>query len=414
MELQYARYKNEHKPKQPSRLKPVMLILTALLMLAASYTALALYRDPPVPILTAVALPGRQASPVQLPWPASGQAAIGSLDDGLLAASGANELPAPMASLTKVITALVILDKVPYEAGSQGQSYTLTGSDAALASSYSAKNGVVLPVRSGQTITQHQEMQAMLISSANNIADSLAVHVFGSVDAYVTQANDFVKSKGLSRTVVADASGFSAQSISTPSELVLLGRLALQDTVIRSIVSQKEADLGDFGKVKTTNGLLAGQGVIGIKTGTTDEAGSCLLFASVHELEPAYKVTLIGVITGGTSAGSVIRDARALLAAASAQFSKAELAKAGTTAGTLTVSWGGSSNIVLSEDLAVYAWKGKAISPTVKLELPDNLGQAAQAAGYAEAAGSTSSRVQLVTSQALGQPPWLWRLRHAY
>src|SRR5690606_10140017 len=113
------------------------------------------------------------------------------------------------ASMAKVITALAILEKQPLEAGQAGPTYTLTSHDVAVYHMYAAKNGSVLPVHEGMQLTQYQALQAMLLPSANNIADMMVERVFGSEDAYLEYAHDMLRRMGLSRTVVADASGFS-------------------------------------------------------------------------------------------------------------------------------------------------------------------------------------------------------------
>ena len=175
---------------------------------------------------------------VQLAWPAVGQAAIGSVEDGLLARSSDNEKVRPTASMAKVITALAIMEKQPFKPGQEGQTYTITRNDIASLNAYISEGGSVLPIRIGMKLTQYQAMQRMLIASDNNMADILAERIFGSKEAYVSYAQDMLKRMGLSRTVVADASGFSSATVSTPSELVAIGIAALKNPVIARIVAQ--------------------------------------------------------------------------------------------------------------------------------------------------------------------------------
>src|SRR5205807_949217 len=108
---------------------------------------------------------------------------------------------------------------------------------------------------------------------------------------------DMLKCMGFSRTVVADASGFSPDTVSTPSELVAIGIAALKNPVIAEIVAQSQAQIPGIpgGIIKNTNLLFGIDGVIGIKTGTTDEAGHCLLFAARYGAEDGQKVTIVGV-----------------------------------------------------------------------------------------------------------------------
>jgi serine-type D-Ala-D-Ala carboxypeptidase (penicillin-binding protein 5/6) len=153
----------------------------------------------------------------------------------------------------------------------------------------------------------------MLIASDNNIADILVERIFGSKEAYVSYAQDMLKRMGLSRTVVADASGFSPDIVSTPSEMVVIGIAALQNPVIAEIVAQPQAQIPDIGIITNTNQLLGADGVIGIKTGTTNEAGSCLLFAARYAARDGQEVTIVGVSMGDTDHPSLFSDSRKLL-----------------------------------------------------------------------------------------------------
>lgn len=249
-------------------------------------------------------------------WPAAGQGAVGTVEDGLIARSSNNENPQPMASMAKVVTALAILDKQPLTLGQAGESYTLTAEDVANYRAEAARGGSVVPVYEGMVVSQYQAMQMMLIASANNMADVLAERVFGSKEAYVSYAQNMLQRKGFSRTVVADASGFSPITASTPSELIAIGIEALSNPIIAEIVAQPQTSIAGVGSIKNTNELLGTDGVVGIKTGTTDSAGNCLLFAANHITKDGKKVTVVGVIMGDTNAASLFSDSKKLLASA--------------------------------------------------------------------------------------------------
>lgn len=256
------------------------------------------------------------AKNVQFVWPVVGQAAIGSVEDGFFARSSANEGLRPTASMAKVITALAIMEKQPFELGQTGKSYALSSKDVANYHKYAAKNGSVLPVRIGMELTQYQAIQMMLIASDNNMADMLAERTFGGMEAYISYAQDMLRRKGLNRTVIADASGFSSATVGTPSELVSIGIMALKNPVIAEIVAQSQAEIPGVGVIKNTNELLDTDGAVGIKTGTTNEAGSCLLFAARYRAEDGQRVTIVGVIMGDRNPKNLFGDSRNLLASA--------------------------------------------------------------------------------------------------
>ena len=257
---------------------------------------------------------------VQLAWPAVGQAAIGSVENGILACSSGNEKARPIASMAKVITALAIMKKKPFKPGQEGQTYTITRNDIASLNAYIPEGGSVLPIRIGMKLTQYQAMQRMLIASDNNMADVLVERIFGSMDAYVLYARDMLKRLGLSKTVVADASGFSSATVSTPSELVTIGIAALKNPVIARIVARQQARIPVAGIIKNTNLLLGTDDIIGIKTGTTHDAGSCLLFAARYTAKDGQKGTIVGVIMGDTNHSRLYSDSKDLLASAKQCF----------------------------------------------------------------------------------------------
>jgi len=216
------------------------------------------------------------------------------------------------------------MEKQPFELGQEGQTYTITAEDIATMNAYIAEDGLVLPLLIGMEVTQYQAMQRMLIASDNNLADILVERIFGSMAAYVLYAQDMLQRMGLSQTVVADASGFSPDTVSTLSELVAIGIAALQNPVIAEIVAQPQAQIPDTGIITNTNQLLGVDGVIGIKTGTTDEAGSCLLFAARYAAGDGQNVTIVGVIMGDTDHTSLFSDSRNLLTSAKQGFGLVE------------------------------------------------------------------------------------------
>jgi len=415
MEIKNSRYvfNKRQAKKRSSRVAAVFLVLV-LLVSSGGYTLAALSKPIPELQVSIITLPNRVASQVKLPWPEIGQAAIGSLKDGVLETSSKNETRRPVASITKIVTALVLLEKSPYQLGTEGASYTVTSDDVEILNTYIAKNGTVIPVRAGQVITQQQAMQAILISSANNIADSLVINSFGSIDAYVTYANNYVNSKGLKNTTIADASGFSPLTTSTPSDLIKLGQFSLQQPVISSIVSTKQANLGVFGVVENTNRLLIDNFVIGIKTGNTDEAGNCLLFAVNHVVNASYTVTIIGVIVGSSSKEAINTESRNLINAAKAQFSSVTVASSGDVVGEAKSIWGQTTQFKLKNDLIINAWNGQELSPEVKINDINTPVLYEQVVGSVSMNLPSLVKSPVISSEYITQPTAMWRILNLF
>ena len=147
-------------------------------------------------------------------WPPYGQAAIGAKSYGVLAQNGA-ETSVPTASVAKIMTAYAVLRKRPLSRSSISPVITLGDDDVALHDYYASHDGSVVNVASGEKINQYQALQAMLLPSANNMAESLARWAFGSTEAYLVYANNLAVQLGMTKTHIADASGFSATTVSS-------------------------------------------------------------------------------------------------------------------------------------------------------------------------------------------------------
>jgi D-alanyl-D-alanine carboxypeptidase (penicillin-binding protein 5/6) len=259
---------------------------------------------------------GQSDSPLyQIALPTSGQTAIGTLEEGLIKVTD-NEHQAPIASITKIITALVLLEKHPLSLGERGDIITLNEKDLAYFNEYYAKLGTVTAVTVGGTMTYYEGLQAMLLPSSNNMSDTLVDRFFESREVYISYANQYLEKNGLKDTIVADASGFSPESKSTPTDLIKLGQLALKNPVIADIVAQKNATLAVAGDVSNYNQLIREPDVIGIKPGTTDEAGYCLLFAARISDTTNTPHTVIIITMGHTDRPFFLQTLDALLQSA--------------------------------------------------------------------------------------------------
>ncbi|RVW07404.1 D-alanyl-D-alanine carboxypeptidase [Prescottella agglutinans] len=233
--------------------------------------------------------------------------------NGEIRVGGAREQrPRPTASTAKLITALTVLERRPLAPGEDGPVLTMTGADTDLYSSYAGRGGSAVAVGDGQELSEYEMLVGMLLPSANNLADSLAVWAFGSLSEYRTAANELVRALGMTSTTVGtDASGFSPTTTSTARDLTLLAAAAVRNPVIAEIVAQEEAVLSGVGVVRNTNRLLGRQGVVGLKTGTTGEAGGVFLFAARVGV-PGRLV--VGAVQGeGRSADDAIDRASRLL-----------------------------------------------------------------------------------------------------
>jgi serine-type D-Ala-D-Ala carboxypeptidase (penicillin-binding protein 5/6) len=395
------------------RRKIFAVLAIFLLAPVLSYIYLARYQFVVTPDVATATIETR-GLPVQVSWPAQGISAIGATGYGLLADSGAKDKAVPIASITKLFTALAVLEKKPLADGNTGELIAITPADEAFYRSYMAQGGSVLPVTAGQQISQYQLMQALLIPSANNAADTLVNWAFGSMDAYLTYANDMVARMGLEYTVISDASGFSPATIGSATDLIKLGEVALKHPIIAGIVRQPSAQVNGV-TIQSTNKLLGQQGIIGGKTGNTDQAGDCMLFFADYDPSPENKVTIIGVVLGQTNRQTTFARIQTLLASAQQGFGEIEVVKAGDVVGHYTTPWNTRTAIVAERALTVFGWLGSTYTPEFKIN-PVTAGSSANhVVGSAQIKNQGKTYLaSLSLQEPLTKPSMLWRYSHIH
>lgn len=389
-------------------IKRTSILLAAALIGLASYLYLR-----PLPI----AAPSYQAmdpvisSGVSLPWPPYGQSAIGAPGYGVLATAG-SQTPAPIASVAKVVTALAVLKQKPLSVGEKGPIITIDKTDLDYYSYYYSNDGSVAKVSIGEQLTEYEALQALLLPSANNIADSLARWAFGSVENYVTYANAMAKDLGLTQTVVDGASGFTSATKSTAADLVELGIEAVNNPIIAEIVNQQTATIPVTGLVHNVNWLLGVDGVNGIKTGNTTEAGGCFLF-SAKRVVAGQDMVIVGAIIGAPDLNKAISDARPILTASDSGFEKIKVVTKGQVAGSYKAPWGASTNAVATRDISILAWKGQKIEPSVVLSSLGLTKKAGTNVGEIKVKYNNSEYSSpVILENKIANPSLAWRLFH--
>ena len=304
---------------------------------------------------------------VPVPWPASAQAAIGGEDDGAIASS-LDALPRPIASVAKVMTALVALDEKPLKEGEQGPAITISADDVTEYQQEKANGESVLVVQPGEQLTEYQTLQGLLIPSGNNIAGLLARWASGSVDAHVQRMNAKAKALGLSRTTFADVSGLSEKTVSVPADLVRLGQEALKSPVLAAIVQQEQAVLPVAGVQPNVNYALGQEGIFGIKTGNIAAGGAIYLFAGNVQLGTGTKIYVVGAVQGLSTLDGAFSAAKALLRAARTSLQVLHVVSKNQSVGRYDLPWGGGSDVVATQDLDVLVWAGTVVRMSLRAD----------------------------------------------
>jgi D-alanyl-D-alanine carboxypeptidase (penicillin-binding protein 5/6) len=243
----------------------------------------------------------------RLAWPQHGQAAL-ALGNGRPAASP-NEHPVPIASVAKVMTAYLTLERYPLVGAENGFTVTVTAADAQAEAREAALDQSVAPVAPGERLTERQLLEALLIPSGNNIAWLLAARVAGSGSGFVAEMNAEARTLGMNSTTYTDPSGWDTGTVSTAADQLRLFRQAMRFPVFRQIVSMPSVTLPVSGTLNNTNPILTA-GYAG-KTGSDSAAGACLAFFT-HVTIGGRRLTAAGVVLGQWENG----NASVVLAAA--------------------------------------------------------------------------------------------------
>ncbi|MER8187970.1 D-alanyl-D-alanine carboxypeptidase [Kitasatospora sp. NPDC094015] len=241
-----------------------------------------------------------------LPWPEEGQSAVAVAKVGVLGVKGAQQ-PVPIASVTKVMTAYVVLRDHPLKDGEDGPVITV---DAQAAAETAAVDESTAPVTAGQRLTQRKLLEVMLLPSANNVARLLARWDAGSEEAFVTRMNKEAARLRMTGTTYTGASGLEASTVSTAADQLKLAREAMNEPALRDTVALRDTALpGRSAPLRNTNKLLDLPGVVGLKTGSTTSAGGNLMWAlEVPDGKDASGRRLVYGVVLGQRAGTTPAD----------------------------------------------------------------------------------------------------------
>jgi D-alanyl-D-alanine carboxypeptidase (penicillin-binding protein 5/6) len=266
-----------------------------------------------------------------LPWPKTGQSAVDIPAIGFHAQSGP-ERPVPVASMTKVMTAYVVLHDHPLALGAQGPSVTISAADASQFGLDTVTDQANVVLRAGEVLTEYQMLEGLLVHSANDLAYALACWDAGSLPAFVAKMNATAALLGMRSTHFADASGFSASSVSTASDLLKVAAAAMTDPVFAQIVSMPAVSLPLAGVVASYTPLLGSTGVVGVKSGFTSAAGGGDILAYRTSVDGHSVLSLAAVTSqeGWTVLDVAGKEALALARAASAGVQMETMAQKGT------------------------------------------------------------------------------------
>ena len=391
----------------------IWVVVIACVLLAAAATAqvlrpvpnLAFTRDAPAQIV----IPG---SAPALPWPSHGEATVGIQGIGIIGSSG-GDAPVPIASLTKVMTAYVVLTDHPLGAGQTGPPITMTDADARAYAVGESQNQSVVRVEAGEQLTELQALQATLIGSANNVAVALANWDAGSTSAFVTKMNAEASALGMRTTHYVDTTGLDGGSVSNATDQITLATRAMANPVFGGIVDVPEVTLPVAGVVYNYNALVGHNGIVGIKTGSTLQAGGCFVFAAQRSAG-GHSLIVIGAVLGQRGPSilqAALSAAQKLIDAAAGALQPVAVALPAGRVGTVKAPWG-VDRTVTAPGVTLLGWPGMTVAVTVKPKpLGRSLGGGQAVATVTYSLGTQTQDVPAGVNGPVLGPSVSWRLK---
>lgn len=230
-----------------------------------------------------------------LPWPAKGQGAVSVPSLGYSQQSGP-ETPVPIASLTKMANAVVVLRDHPITAGGNGPMVTITADDVSEYNTELHNDQSTVAVRTGEVLTERQMLEALLTQSANNIAYALAAWDAGSQAPFVAKMNALAQSLGATSTHYVDASGYDPRSVSTAADCLRMAAAGMSDPTFAEVVAMKSVTLPLVGTLPNVVSEIGSNGVVGVKSGYTTKAGGCMVLAGNRVVQGRTVTVLVAVL----------------------------------------------------------------------------------------------------------------------
>jgi D-alanyl-D-alanine carboxypeptidase (penicillin-binding protein 5/6) len=275
----------------------------------------------------------------------------------------------------------------------------------------------VVLVQAGERLTERQALEGMLLPSGNNIATLLARWDAGTEPAFLAKMNALGRALGLTHTRYTSASGVRASTVSTASDQVRLAMRALQVPALAQTVSMTQATLPVAGHQYNGDTLLGQDGIVGIKPGSTAEAGGCFVFAA-HQQLGGRSILVVGAVLHQAAgqppsdmAASAFNATTALLVSMRRLLLERRVLERGATLAWVTAPWADRVALRAAQPVSLLGWPGLRVNATAQLEnihAPLHSGQ--HVGTVVIAAGDQRETVRLIPSRTLRNPSLAWRL----
>jgi D-alanyl-D-alanine carboxypeptidase (penicillin-binding protein 5/6) len=365
--------------------------------------------DVALPPAAALALPAEGASAISM---TGADQYVGGAASGIWAKSG-GDAPRPIASISKLITALVVLHAKPLKSATDaGPTLTFSKADHALYDKYYVMGAAIAAMPTGSTMSERDALSMLLLPSAANYAEAVANWAFGSQSGYVNATKKWLAANGLTHTTMVEPTGMNARNTSTTADLVALGKLAAANPAVAAITSTKSISLPGPGTQSNTNDLLGTDGITGLKTGNLGDGSYNLLYTASFVVGDTHPVNVTGVVLGGATHQSVDEDVTRLLASIRQGFHNVEVAASGQHIGSYSTAWGSTARIVVAKDASIFTWSNTPITTKLKMKTPSSYANGAVVGSVTFTAGTNTTTVPVTVEGSIHPPTAWWRLTH--
>jgi D-alanyl-D-alanine carboxypeptidase (penicillin-binding protein 5/6) len=416
----HVRHRNSGTPARPTPHRRRWLIPVALVLLVALlgvFAGLQWKRTVPRPVFrpaltSSVHLPGTSPS---LPWPTTGSAALAMEGVGSLGQVGSTQ-SVPIASITKVMTAYIVLKDHPLGPGATGPAIPVTADTLAAYQTGLATQQSVVKVAAGESLTEIEALEGLLIPSGNDIATLLAEWDAGTTTAFIAKMNSTATDLGLTSTHFADVSGLDSGSTSTATDLIRLGEAAMGEPTFSQIVAMGEVTLPVAGLLYNFDYDIGHDGIIGIKTGTDAAAGGCFLFEAQRTVD-SKKVTIVGAVLGQQTSSpitAVLSSAEALVTAAFADLTAVPVVAPDQLDGNIVAPWGVTVAVKVPQSPRIVGWPGLSMPAQLRVgRLPSVVTRGTRIGVLDVDLDGRHIDVVLRASGPVSGPSAIWRLTRA-
>jgi D-alanyl-D-alanine carboxypeptidase (penicillin-binding protein 5/6) len=330
------------------------------------------------------------------PVPLAAYTVVDGADGHVLASSNAHGVRS-IASLTKLMTAYLAV-----RAGALTRTFTVPASATRIGES-------TVRLRAGQRIAGRTLLEALMVPSANDAAETLAVGIAGSRAAFVARMNATARRLGLHETSFVTPYGLDAPGQhSSAADQLALARLVVRNATMRRIVDRRSVVVNGARYAARNTLLGVYPGLDGVKTGHTSRAGWCLAASARQDGHRLFVVGL-GARDQATRDAAIAR----LLDWGFTRYRQVTLLRRGDPIGLLQTPYGDPVAVVVGGRLTVELRADAR--PTLRYRLPDMATPplpAGGAVGVVEALvrGRVVATVPLVTAAAVAAPDLLARL----